>query len=85
LVQNTDVDQRNVKAAIFNLTRGICGEVRIVERAFGLGSCMLTETIALIGESSSSIPLDARATKATRDQPVKTGSLRQGPLDAVRL
>jgi IS6 family transposase len=42
---------RKGQAAIFNLTCDICGEVRIVERAFGLGPSALTETIALIGET----------------------------------
>ncbi len=32
-----------VKAAIFNLTQDICGEARIVERAFGIGVGALTE------------------------------------------
>ena len=39
---------RKRQAAIFNLTRDICGEMRIVERAFGIGPSALTETIALI-------------------------------------
>ena len=30
------------QAAIFNLTRDIVGEARLVERAFGLGPCALT-------------------------------------------
>ena len=42
---------RKGQAGIFTLTRDIRGEARIVERAFGLGSSALTETIALIGET----------------------------------
>ncbi len=34
---------------MFNLTRDICGEARIVERAFGLGACALAEAVQLIG------------------------------------
>jgi len=36
--------------AIFNLTQGICGEARIVERTFGLGAGALAEAVAIIGE-----------------------------------
>ena len=39
---------RKGQAAIFNLTRDICGEARIVERAFGIGSSALAEAVALI-------------------------------------
>jgi IS6 family transposase len=42
---------RKGQAAIFNLTRDIRGEARIIERAFGLGPSALAETIALIGET----------------------------------
>jgi transposase, IS6 family len=41
---------RKGQAAIFNLTRDIVGEARPVERAFGLGSCALTEAVQLVGE-----------------------------------
>jgi transposase, IS6 family len=41
---------RKGQAAIFNLTRDILGEARLVERAFGLGACALTEAIQLVGE-----------------------------------
>ena len=41
---------RKGQAAIFNLTGGIRGEARTVERAFGIGACALTEAIAVIGE-----------------------------------
>jgi transposase, IS6 family len=32
---------RKGQAAIFNLTRDMRGEARIVERAFGIGPCVL--------------------------------------------
>ena len=38
------------QAAIFTLTRDIVGEARLVEGAFGLGPCALTEAIQLLGE-----------------------------------
>ena len=38
---------RKGQAALFNLTRDIHGEARIVERAFGIGPSMLTEAVAL--------------------------------------
>lgn len=41
---------RKGQAAIFNLTRDICGEARIVERAFGIGSSALTEAVTLLGQ-----------------------------------
>ena len=41
---------RKGQAAIFNLTRDIIGEVRLIERAFGLGPCALTEVAQLVGE-----------------------------------
>ncbi len=41
---------RKGHAAILNLTRDICGEARLVERAFGLGPCALTEAVQLVGE-----------------------------------
>src|SRR5271170_4397981 len=41
---------RKGQAAIFNLTRDIVGEARLVERAFGLGPCALTEAVQLLGE-----------------------------------
>jgi IS6 family transposase len=41
---------RKGQAAIFNLTGDILGEARLVERAFGLGACTLTEVIQLVGE-----------------------------------
>lgn len=34
---------RKGQAAIFNLTGDVCGEARIVERAFGVGPSALTE------------------------------------------
>ncbi len=42
---------RKGQAAVFNLTRDICGEARIVERAFGIGASALAEAVARIGES----------------------------------
>lgn len=42
---------RKGQAAIFNLTRNIRGEARIVERAFGIGASALAEAVALIGEN----------------------------------
>ena len=41
---------RKGQASIFNLTHDICGEARIVERAFGIGASALAEAVTLIGE-----------------------------------
>jgi IS6 family transposase len=41
---------RKGQAAAFNLTHDICGEARIVERAFGLGSPVLAEAFQLVSE-----------------------------------
>jgi transposase-like protein len=41
---------RKGQAGAFNLTRDICGEARIVERAFGLGACPLAELAQFISE-----------------------------------
>ena len=41
---------RKGQTAIFNLTGDVRGEARIVERAFGIGSSMLAEAVALIEE-----------------------------------
>ena len=41
---------RKGQAAIFNLTRDIRGEARIVERAFGIGASALAEAAAMITE-----------------------------------
>ena len=41
---------RKGQAAIFNLTGGVRGEARIVERAFGIGASALAEVVAVIGE-----------------------------------
>jgi hypothetical protein len=35
---------------MFNITRDICGEARVVERAFGLGAGALSEAIRFISE-----------------------------------
>ena len=40
--------QRKDQAGIFALQGGIVGEVRIVERAFDLGPCALTEAVTLL-------------------------------------
>jgi transposase-like protein len=42
---------RKGQAALFNFTRDIWGETRIVERAFGLGASAISEAVALIGEN----------------------------------
>ena len=47
---------RKGQTAIFNLTQNIHGEVRIVERAFGLGASALAEVVAIIGQSLQSQP-----------------------------
>ena len=39
---------RKGQAGIFNFQGGIVGEARIVERAFGLGPCALTEAMTLL-------------------------------------
>ena len=39
---------RKGQAGMFALPDGIAGEARIVERAFGLGPCALTEVMALL-------------------------------------
>ncbi len=41
---------RKGQAAMFNLTREIRGEARIVERAFGIGAGALTVVVAVISE-----------------------------------
>jgi IS6 family transposase len=41
---------RKGQAVVFNLTRDILGEARLVERAFGLGACALAEVAQLLGE-----------------------------------
>jgi hypothetical protein len=42
---------RKGQASTFNLTRDIRGEARIVERAFGIGACALTEAVALFSDT----------------------------------
>ena len=39
---------RKGQAAAFNITRDICGEARLVERAFGLGASALSEVVQLM-------------------------------------
>ena len=41
---------RKGQAAAFNITGDICGEARIVERAFGLGSSALAEAVQSVNE-----------------------------------
>jgi len=41
---------RKGQAGAFNITRDICGEARIVERAFGLGACPLAEAVRFVSE-----------------------------------
>jgi hypothetical protein len=41
---------RKGQAAIFNLTRDIRGEARIVERAFGIGPCVFAEAMQFVTE-----------------------------------
>lgn len=41
---------RKGQASAFNITRDICGEARIVERAFGLGASALAEAVQLVRE-----------------------------------
>lgn len=47
---------RKGQAASFNLTQNICGEARIVERAFGVGASALAEVVTAIGERLSLQP-----------------------------
>ncbi len=39
---------RKGQAAMFNLSRDILGEARLVERVFGLGADVLTEAVELL-------------------------------------
>jgi len=41
---------RKGQAAIFNLTRDLLGEARLVGRAFGFGACVLTDAVQPIFE-----------------------------------
>jgi hypothetical protein len=41
-------DLRKGQGRAFNLTRDPIGEKRMVERAFGVGPCVMTEDIAMI-------------------------------------
>ena len=41
---------RKGQAGAFNITRDICGEARIVERAFGLGACSLAGAVRFISK-----------------------------------
>lgn len=42
------------QAAIFNLTRDIRGEARIIERAFDIGPSALTEAVELLAQNLQS-------------------------------
>jgi len=48
---------RKGQAAIFNLSGDMRGEARIVERAFGIGTSMLAEAVALIEEQLTLQPV----------------------------
>jgi hypothetical protein len=41
---------RKGQAAIFNITRDIRGEARLVERAFSLGACALAEAMEVVSD-----------------------------------
>jgi transposase, IS6 family len=41
---------RKGQAGAFNITRDICGEARMVERAFGLGACALAEAVRFVSK-----------------------------------
>ena len=45
---------RKGQAGLFALQDGIIGEARLVERAFGLGPCALTEVIVLLQDRLAS-------------------------------
>jgi IS6 family transposase len=57
---------RKGQAAIFNLTRDIRGEARIVERAFGLGAGALAEAVSIIGERLEPQPASRRGQTTSR-------------------
>ena len=42
---------RKGQGCTFNLTRNPIGEKRMIERAFGVGSCLMAEAVAFIEES----------------------------------
>ena len=41
---------RKGQAGAFNITRDICGQARIVERAFGLGACPLAVAVRFVSK-----------------------------------
>ncbi|WP_293576497.1 hypothetical protein [Phaeobacter sp.] len=41
---------REGQGRAFNLTRDLIGEKRMIQRAFGVGPCVMTEAMTLIGE-----------------------------------
>ncbi len=71
-----------VQAAIFNLTRDILGEARLVERAFGLGPSALTEAVQLVGERPR--PREPRGKTSRRASRATAGSLQQSPAGSHR-
>ena len=42
---------RKGQGRMFNLTRDPIGEKRMIERAFGVGACVMAEAVAIIEES----------------------------------
>ncbi len=48
---------RQGQVAIFNPTGDICGEARIVERAFGIGASALTEVVTLLAQNLEGQPM----------------------------
>ena len=45
---------RKGQAAMFSIQSGIVGEARLVERAFSIGPCALSETMALLQDHLAS-------------------------------
>ena len=66
---------RKGQAATFNLTHDNRGEARLVERAFGLGPCALTEAVQLLTEN-----LGAAGTTSLHRRPKRPhGEFATGP------
>ena len=74
---------RKGQAAILNLPRDICGEARIVERAFGLGPFALSETIALLGKTLNLQPARSRPKGKPQDTSAQHRSLLQSALRSI--
>ena len=51
-LQRIDAKQecRSLETTVFNITRDIRGEARLVERAFGLGASALAEAVQFVSE-----------------------------------